>query len=544
MLVERTVRRLSIRAADDARVRHAAFLIEDALRTASLPGDGADLLLLRRLRLPPFAAGASAQQVALRLEAACRGAIAVDGATADDAALAAAAAVRFADALTAHLALSRLILAGASRQAWCWPMVVKAYRPPLGSAAALRTVALSLAQLPEAPAALPRWVARLVAHGGGACGTLLLALDGEDAALLRGACRGALKLPAPAAPARWQSLLDWSVRGLGAEDTRHLWLLDMARLCGVAVDRHVGWPRGAQDDGRWGPRGPLAARGEGIDRPDRHDQDDRPARPVPAAADERSGENFEAAPAARSPEDGSGDQERTRAGLDATAAAPPRERTAWPGETRPAISPVMPELPNRRDPASAVATGATARERQAPAPAASDGRPVVSAGDLPGTFGEEVAEVGGDLATAAGGLLFLVPLLTRLGVVAWLAEDAARIDLPRRLFATLLQRLPITDADPAWWLCGGPPARDRPAVGDALHWLGRCRRHLRLQVGIGLHSLVCRPARITLTATHVDVRQAIDDVDLRVRRAGLDLDPGWVPWLGRVLRFHYASDRR
>jgi hypothetical protein len=27
--------------------------------------------------------------------------------------------------------------------------------------------------------------------------------------------------------------------------------------------------------------------------------------------------------------------------------------------------------------------------------------------------------------------------------------------------------------------------------------------------------------------------------DVRVRRSGLDIDPGWVPWLGRVVRFHY-----
>ena len=38
MLAERTVRRLSIRAPADALARRAGLLIEDALRTASLPG--------------------------------------------------------------------------------------------------------------------------------------------------------------------------------------------------------------------------------------------------------------------------------------------------------------------------------------------------------------------------------------------------------------------------------------------------------------------------------------------------------------------------
>jgi hypothetical protein len=30
-------------------------------------------------------------------------------------------------------------------------------------------------------------------------------------------------------------------------------------------------------------------------------------------------------------------------------------------------------------------------------------------------------------------------------------------------------------------------------------------------------------------------------VDIEVRRAGLDLDPGWVPWLGRVVTFGYPN---
>jgi hypothetical protein len=32
----------------------------------------------------------------------------------------------------------------------------------------------------------------------------------------------------------------------------------------------------------------------------------------------------------------------------------------------------------------------------------------------------------------------------------------------------------------------------------------------------------------------------LDDVDFDVRMAGLDLDPGWIPWLGVVVRFIYG----
>jgi hypothetical protein len=31
-------------------------------------------------------------------------------------------------------------------------------------------------------------------------------------------------------------------------------------------------------------------------------------------------------------------------------------------------------------------------------------------------------------------------------------------------------------------------------------------------------------------------------VDLRIRWAGLDLDPGWLPWLGRVVSFRYGQE--
>jgi hypothetical protein len=49
-----------------------------------------------------------------------------------------------------------------------------------------------------------------------------------------------------------------------------------------------------------------------------------------------------------------------------------------------------------------------------------------------------------------------------------------------------------------------------------------------------------RPGSFTLTPTHLDIFFQLDQADIRIRRAGLDLDPGWVPWLGRVVLFHYV----
>lgn len=48
-----------------------------------------------------------------------------------------------------------------------------------------------------------------------------------------------------------------------------------------------------------------------------------------------------------------------------------------------------------------------------------------------------------------------------------------------------------------------------------------------------------RPAAILHEPGWIEVRLSLDDVDLDIRRAGLDLDPGWLWWLGQVVRFRY-----
>jgi hypothetical protein len=565
MLAERSVRRLSVRAPDAALARRGAFLIEDALRTASLPGDGGELVFLRRLRLPPFAAAASPQQVAAELAAACRTAAAIDGALLGDAALAAAAAVRFADALTAHLALTRLILTGAARVAWCWPLLVSGYRPALDSGQALRAVALSLAALPEAPAALPRWLARLLTHGEGACARLLLALAPGDVAILDAAC-GEAVAPAPdASPQAWQAALDWSLRQLGGDDQRHLWLARMARRGGLAMATQAVSPWAAADappvagkraaaagvaagiDIAAASQMPDGADAAAVDRvPDRARTETTASSTTGAAAG--SGDDVTAELARRkrprSPRrpaaTGSADSEPVAAGGtgDAPGLAGADRRLPQPADAaafaaRPASVPAS-------APATAAATVATSRPLpppQTPRPLAAAAAAERLAGTVAGGEGTVRRQ-----PTTAGGLLFLVPLLHGLGFAGWLAADAGRRAMAQRVLVMLLRRLPVDGDDPIWLLFGQALDPDVAADAEAARWLHDCRAHLRRRVGIGLHSLVCRPARLSLTPTHVDVWQDLQAVDLRLRRAGLDLDPGWVPWLGRVLRFHYGRD--
>jgi hypothetical protein len=48
-----------------------------------------------------------------------------------------------------------------------------------------------------------------------------------------------------------------------------------------------------------------------------------------------------------------------------------------------------------------------------------------------------------------------------------------------------------------------------------------------------------RTGRVLAEPGWIDVHLDLDGVDIDVRRCGLDLDPGWIPWLGAVVRFRY-----
>ena len=145
-------------------------------------------------------------------------------------------------------------------------------------------------------------------------------------------------------------------------------------------------------------------------------------------------------------------------------------------------------------------------------------------------------------ATAAGGLLFLLPVIARVSVAP---------PTPPQWRCTLeaaLRRLQLPDGDAAWWLVGELPRERDPGLAqagqaEALRCLHAARHLLRRQLHIGLASLVLRPARLEWTATHWDVHFDVDAADLRVRRAGLDIDPGWCEGLGRVVGFHYGLAR-
>lgn len=75
-----------------------------------------------------------------------------------------------------------------------------------------------------------------------------------------------------------------------------------------------------------------------------------------------------------------------------------------------------------------------------------------------------------------------------------------------------------------------------PQMQTLLHW-GRQRYGEQLFN----QDLFAIEAVLEIDASHVEVFYPLDAVRLDVRRVGLDIDPGWLPWLGKVVRFHYGA---
>lgn len=169
--------------------------------------------------------------------------------------------------------------------------------------------------------------------------------------------------------------------------------------------------------------------------------------------------------------------------------------------------------------------------------------------------------------TAWGGLLFLLHPLGALDPAGMAADDTvlAEIPLPRLLhhLGTVILHRAVPDVgppdphDPALLaFCGLAPDAPAPEPPDPMWserveaWAERLLAVLRTALDPSdlasepedrLLLAVCRRrAEIVADPGWIDVRLDLDEVEVEVRRAGLDLDPGYVPWLGCVVRFVYG----
>ena len=525
----RRVHRLRLAGPSREQALRLLPTLDDALRCASLPGDGAELWVVRRLALGRLRPDTSAGALSRRIEQ-----LLADGAAvpADSPAAADASAVVFAGALDARVRLALRLLQRAPCRQWYWPLAVPEFDPARGLDHHLLQIAAEVAGWPEARVALPAWVAPLLRAGAGPA--LARAIPpAHGLALLQ---RAGVPMTAVAA----------------APGTGPLWPL--AAAVAGAAERRASEPPLASG-ATTGPaalawRMPdwLAALAHAAGLP----TDDRWT--VPPTPGHRSGAGLAA-----------GRPAQTGRPLPAGGEPAPRSVSA----PRPGASP--PDAGAARPPAAQFVRDEPQPARAEQAPRPPTGRSAREAADAllpldPRPWSQ---------STAAGGLLFLLPVLARIGLPGWLDGDDNPPAFVAAVLRAALQRLELPASDPAWalassWPAGAlRPAVDRlapacwrapplrptqrlPDLAAALHaapdldapaetGLHAARRGRRRAGGIGLASLVLRPATIALTPSHADLRFRLADGDLRVRRQGLDIDPGWLPWFGRVVAFHYSA---
>jgi hypothetical protein len=177
-------------------------------------------------------------------------------------------------------------------------------------------------------------------------------------------------------------------------------------------------------------------------------------------------------------------------------------------------------------------------------------------------------------STSNGGLFFLLHVLRHLGIAALLdrypvlaeadftrhilrhiagkagapADDAIRICLPQPGVQLSLPGALFHDAE--FTQHCAPAGMERLAASitgnEALLriWALAVRRWCWRTAHLTLAEVVCRRGMVWLTRNDLDITFLLTLVDIRIRRFGLDIDPGWVPWLGlfgKVVRFHYRE---
>ena len=523
----RTVARLHLRAASRSAVRRALPLIEDAFRTATLPDAGARLVFVRRLNLGRLPETASAQTLSLLLESRFTQAdwrlVPARDADGRD-----ARAVWFRDALEVHELAALKIAGGRPLKEWFWPLAVPALATAASPADRIRAIAFSLAAQEEAAAALPAWVTTLVRAGHRE--QLIAALHPGDGRTLLCAA-GVYELPA-------MSHVDPNA---------------------APVNRRIGNKRVGEAPRQPGVRarqsGPAVAddRIEFVDRMLGLSCD-------PSIAASRSPAGIERVVVRRN------DAREQPVRPHAHRRYLDRRKPSWPTATNQSAVRSAPAEPH-----SNVFRQDSQRRRTSARVSARAHRP--GAPRIDGNDGDRSRAEGvlatpspwalpGTVATAAGGLLFLIRVLDCIGFADGRAKaDAGSLRvLAQQILGLLVARLRIPHDDPAYqlvastdWLSpeGGSYESGTPATIvastfsrelDAPNlWLSACRRFLRRQARLGPATLVLRPARLAITDTHVDVFFPLSAADIRIRRAGLDIDPGWVPWFARVIGFHYQE---
>lgn len=144
------------------------------------------------------------------------------------------------------------------------------------------------------------------------------------------------------------------------------------------------------------------------------------------------------------------------------------------------------------------------------------------------------------IPTDYAGLIYLLNLLQHLNLPKYLPHYPDHF--PQTLLTYIAHRLQIPPTDPILLTCLplSLPISSSPLL---IAWYAALRTwaHRYRYPRLTLKTLIHRPGHLTLTPTHLDLTFNLTQVDIRIRKTGLDLNPDWLPWFGKVVQFHYEA---
>jgi hypothetical protein len=135
------------------------------------------------------------------------------------------------------------------------------------------------------------------------------------------------------------------------------------------------------------------------------------------------------------------------------------------------------------------------------------------------------------LPTHLGGLYFVLHILDRLNFFATVPEEEQPLLLESILHLSATAS-GIDPLDPLWV----QPLEVHPKASG---WFQQLRVWPRSNARMLLNWVIRRPALCRMTRSHIDIHFSLNQADIRLRKLGLDLNPGWILCLGKVITFHY-----
>lgn len=527
----RWVQHATLRTGAEDEPTALRLALEDALATADF-GDCGRLVLVRRLQLHHLPRHADPVLVVRALEAAWR-TLAAHALPHHHPQAAQAQAVFFASRFEARLAWLHQVAQDRPTEAWFWRVALPELASGLPPRAQMHdVVTLLLQEAPEParqallgwrdqelislaqsmpPATLDAWQTLLVAEPAGKLlpdtgqAPHIHAAPHAAAALLATALRLGQVAPVSPSAAAWLAAL-WLAPALGRQPTS----ANVQQVLAIQVSPSTEWV--GQSGAIHGTRCYGAAARPAVPRTER-------AAPTTGAA---------------------------AAALAASNGAPDVSSSDTParGTTPPSTTPPTDHVPEQRE--SVLPT-------QPPHPLAARARPT-----RPTRITAAMPWLADAQPSAHAGLLLLLNLLRVLRFDTWLRAQPVALQLPFvvALLTDALDHSGTPAHDPQRdWLIRTPADNltlqagrfdgGRWSLPAALRlWHLRLRRTLRQHAGLDLAEVVRRRGWVSATATHLDVLYPLDEVELRLRRLGLDSDPGWVPWFGRIVAFHFVSRER